>query len=426
MNHREQIHASKSLPWDAIVVGAGPAGCMAAALLAREGLRVVVLEKSAAPPVKVCGEYLSPGCLRLLKRIGALCSLYDAGARPLSGMRIHTAAGLSLEAAYPPGQTQRDLPIHGLAIRRDRLDPILLDCAIKSGIEFAPHFQVSDLLWQNGRVVGIRGGHRGESATLHGRLIIGADGRNSVVARRLGAVRRHPWLDKIALVGYAAGVIRAEGQGEIFLGRDRYCILNPIAPDLTNIGLVMNRREFHRPADPPDFLREIGGSFPHLTDRLARARMIAPVRCLGPLAHQATRLTVPGALLIGDAAGFLDPFTGEGIHAALRSAELAVDAIRGTLPFDPGPIPEQHEYALAWRREFHAKWRLCTLLQRAIRRPLLAEWLVSRLKERPSLTASIMAVVGDLMAAQDLGPLGVAARLLSGEEPPHSALVNLP
>jgi flavin-dependent dehydrogenase len=416
----ERIHNPKFMTWDAIVVGAGPAGCAAATLLAREGLRVRLLDKSPAPPPKVCGEYLSPGCLRPLRALGALTPILDAGARPLHGMVIHTASGRRLRATYPRHASFGDLPAHGLAIRRDQLDPILLDLAVKAGAEFTPCFQASDLLREDGRVVGVLGRERGRPAGFRGRLVIGADGRHSVVARRLGPVRRHPWLDKVALVGYAAGVRRAEDVGEIFLGRDRYCILNPIAPDLTNIGLVVNRREFHRPADPTDFLREAGGTLPGLADRLARARIVAPVRCLGPLAHHATRVAAPGALLVGDAAGFLDPFTGEGIHAALRSAELAVESALAALLSGPTPLPELHDYALAWQREFRAKWRLCHALQHAIRRPLLAEWLVSRLSRRPALTALFMAAVGDLIPARDLNPLGFLARLLAGAEPPQT------
>jgi flavin-dependent dehydrogenase len=412
--------------WDAIVVGAGPAGCTAATLLAREGLQVVLLDKSAAPPSKVCGEYLSPGCLRILDRIGAVQLVRAAGARPLSGMVIHTAAGRSLRATYPSGKALDSPRIHALAVRRDRLDPILLDLALHAGAEYAPGFQVSDLVRENERVVGVRGRHGGRPAALRGRLVIGADGRNSVVARRLGPVSRHPWLDKVALVGYAAGVRRAEDAGEIFLGRDRYCILNPVAPDLTNIGLVVNRPEFHRPAEATDFLREAGAILPGLADRLARARLVAPVRCLGPLAHHATRVAAPGALLVGDAAGFLDPFTGEGIHAALRSAELAMQHALPALRADAEAHPDVQEYAAAILRERNAKWRLCVSLQHAIRRPLLAEWLVSRLSRRPTLTALLMAAVGDLIPARDLSPLRFLARLLAGAEPPQAWREALP
>jgi flavin-dependent dehydrogenase len=375
-------------------------------------LRVIVLDKSGAPPAKICGEYLSPGCLRILDALGALQPLRDAGARPLDGMVIHTGAGRTLRAMYPSAHAPGDPPVHGLSVRRDRLDPILLDRAVKSGAEFAPHFQAGDLVRQDDRIVGVRGRHRGGTAVLHGRLVIGADGRNSVVARRLGATRRHPWLDKVAAVGYATGVARAGDVGEIFLGRDRYCILNPIAPDLTNIGLVVNRRDFRETLDPTRFLERAGDALPALRERLAGAALVGPARCLGPLAHHATRLTGPGALLIGDAAGFLDPFTGEGIRAALRSAELAVEIALPFLADGRAAPPELHGYAAAWRREIRAKWPLCTALQHAVRRPRLAEWLVACLRRRPALTALLMAAVGDLVPPAALSPGAIAARLL--------------
>lgn len=405
------------MTWDVIVVGAGPAGCAVAILLSREGLRVILVDKTAAPPPKVCGEYLSPGCLRILDRIGALPLIREGGARPLSGMVIHTAAGRSLRAIYPGERVLGYPQISAMAIRRGRLDPILLDLALRGGAEYLPHFQVSDLVREDQRVVGIHGRHRGGSASLLGRLTIGADGRHSVVARRLGTVRRHLWLDKVALVAYATGVSRAEEVGEIFLGPDRYCILNPIAPDLTNIGVVINRREFQRPPDPAAFLRQVGASVPGLADRLTDARIVAPARCLGPLAHQADRFTAPGVLLVGDAAGFLDPFTGEGIHAALRSAELAAEIALPALRDSTAPPPEPRDYAVAWRQELQAKWRLCSALQQAIRRPLVAEGLVMLLARRPDLTALLMAVVGDLLPVSALNPVGLLTRALGGKWP---------
>jgi hypothetical protein len=210
---------------------------------------------------------------------------------------------------------------------------------------------------------------------------------------------RHRWLDKLAMVGYVAGARRADDLGEVFLGRDRYCILNPITPELTNIGLVFNRREFHPTSDLTHSLLEAARSFPGLRDRLSYARPIAAARCLGPLAFFATRLTAPGALLIGDAAGFLDPLTGEGMYAALRSAELAVEAATPLLVMNSDRNPKLPAYDHAWRRELHAKWRLCTGLQHAIRHPLLADWLASRLARSPDLAGMLMAAVGDLIPA---------------------------
>lgn len=411
-NPKSAIQNPKFIMWNVIVVGAGPAGCAAATLFAREGLRVLLLDKSAAPPPKVCGEYLSPGCLPILERIGALKSVWGAGARPLYGMTIHTAAGRTLQAHYPHGGNLGDLPAHGLAIRRSVLDPILLDVAVKHGVEFEPNFQVSDLVWEDGWVVGVRGRHRGRVTALRGRLTLGADGRNSVVARRIGSVTRHRWLDKVALVSYVTGAERAEDVGEIFLGHDRYCILNPIAPDLTNVGLVITRRDFAHTADATRFLLDTAATLPGLGDRLAHARPTGPVRCLGPLAHRGSRLVAPGALLVGDAAGFLDPFTGEGIYAGLRSAEIAVQCALPALRGRDVAHPDLHAYAAAWRREFLPKWRLCTLFQHAIRRPPLAEWLVARLGRRPGLTASLMAAVGDLIPARNLRFLPFLPQLL--------------
>ncbi|HYL79620.1 MAG TPA: hypothetical protein VEU07_02340, partial [Candidatus Acidoferrum sp.] len=122
--------------------------------------------------------------------------------------------------------------------------------------------------------------------------------------------------------------------------------------------------------------------------------------------------------LVGDAAGFLDPFTGEGIHAGLRSAELAARfALEALTPGAAAP-PDHTAYTRAWQREFLPKWRLCTGLQYAIRHPALAEWIVGRLATRPALLTHLMAAVGDLIPAGDLGPVRLLGQLLAGRSHP--------
>ncbi len=400
------MNAVEATDADVLVVGAGPAGSATAALLAGAGLRVRLVDKASVPPPKVCGEYLSPGCVPLLDRLGALASLWDAGARPLQGMLIHTAGGRTLRATYPTDGMGR---VAGLSVARSVLDRLLLDLAITRGAVFEPQVQVSDVVWEAGRIVGIRGRQRGQWMTRRAALIVGADGRHSVVAARLGGTQPHPRLDRMAIVAYLTGVPRAEANGEVFLGRNRYGIINPIAPGLTNLGLVVGRDALERGEDPRYAWRRIAESIPGLADRLALAQTVGPVRALGPLAHRAVRLSAPGALLVGDAAGFLDPFTGEGIYAALRSAELAAAAILYAWTHQPA-APDVEAYARAWDREFRPKWRFAAWLQLAIRRPRLAEGLVAYLARRPVRAAAVMAAAGDLRPSSDLG-LG---RLLFG------------
>ncbi len=378
------------MPPDALIVGAGPAGAATAILLTHQGLRVQILEKSSPLPPKVCGEYLSPGCLPILHRLGALEPLISAGARPLFGMRIHSRRGRVLDARYAPGQKS----VHGFSVRRTVLDPLLLNLACAAGATLETGFQASDLLWHNGRVIGVRGRARGHWAERRADLVIGADGRASVVAARLGGRWPHPWLDRMACVGYLEDLPREDACGEIFLAADRYAILNPIAPGLTNVGIVMPRKDTDVSGDGATAFTRMAAGIPGLGARIGPKTRACQVRRLGPLAFRAARLSAPGVILVGDAAAFLDPFTGEGIYAALRCAELAAQALACRA--------DCAAYAAAWHREFDPKWRLMAALQHALRRPWLAESLVAVLARRPAATTLLMAAAGDLVPAAEL------------------------
>src|SRR5581483_3748225 len=190
---------------EVIVVGAGPAGAATAILLAQAGHEVLLLDRARFPRDKVCGEYLSPEGSRILDRLGVLKAVEAAGARPLRGMRITAPDGTHLVADYPRDGRWRGYRDHALAVPRRRFDAVLVERA-------------------RGLPLTARGGLR-----VTDRLVVGADGRASVVARRLGAVRPHRWLHRLALMTFAEGVAHDPERGEIFLAPPVYSILNPVA-----------------------------------------------------------------------------------------------------------------------------------------------------------------------------------------------------
>ena len=205
---------------DVVVVGAGPAGAATAILLAEAGHEVVLLDRARFPRDKICGEYLSPEGSRILDRLGVLKSVEAAGARPLRGMRIHAPDGTVLVGDYPTSGRYRGYRDHALAVSRRTFDAVLVERARALPVRVREGFRVTELVVEGRRVAGVEGvaqGAAGPAERIAARLVVGADGRGSVVARRLGLVRPHPWLRRLALMTYAEGVAHDPERGEIFL-----------------------------------------------------------------------------------------------------------------------------------------------------------------------------------------------------------------
>lgn len=398
---------------EVVVVGAGPAGSAVAAHLAGRGHEVLVLEKTTAPPPKVCGEYLSPDCTRLLDRLGALEEF--AGHRPVRvrGMRIHTPRGAVVTGHFPgvgppaddPARERTDLGRWhgGLAVSRSILDPILARNAERSGAGLRRGVRVTGLARDGRRVVGVTVNGAGVPQEIRCRLVIGADGRHSVVTRTLGLRRPHRWLRRTGFILRTSGVQFDSPYGEVLLGDDSYCILNPLGHGTVSVGLVLPFERAGRPGSTAGetVMRELQ-RFPMALDIIRGGTLVDGIRGIGPLAFDTAAQAGDGVLLVGDAAGFLDPLTGEGIRIALRGAELAAEVAHDALGAGACSRDFLERYESLRRRHLLPKRKFCSLLQAAIRHPRLLDWLAGGLNLSADLRESFMGVIGDTLPPADL------------------------
>jgi menaquinone-9 beta-reductase len=381
-----------------VIVGAGPAGSATAILLAERGWSVTLLDKAAFPRPKICGEFLSPEAARVLDRLDVLKAVDGAGAQPLHGMRITAPDGTVLDGTYPTDGARRGYRDHGLAIPREVFDRILLERARALPVDVRERHRVTGLIVDRGRVRGVRlEDAEGAAHELPSRLVVGADGRASVVAHALGLVRPHR-LRRLALIRHVSGVEGLADRGEIYVDPPDYSILNPVAPGLVNLSLVVplaHARPFRGRLET--FMAARLKQLRHLPPRLRGMRAEGPLMVMGPLAYRVGEPKVGGVMLAGDAAGFYDPFTGEGLYTALRSAELLAEVAHAALERDDLSVAALAPYRERRRAAFAAKARLTQALQVIIAHRRLANLAARFLQSRPALLSTLMGILGDFI-----------------------------
>jgi flavin-dependent dehydrogenase len=363
-------------PWDAIVIGAGPAGALAARELAVQGARVLLVEKRRFPREKVCGGCLNGRAMAVLDSVGLGSLVAESGGVPLEGFRLH----------FRGRRASIDLPA-GAAIARDRLDAELVAAAVGAGARFLPETRAQVGAVVDGmRIVQLAG--CGATQEVHTRVILVACGLGSscltpATPRRV-RVARGSWIGAGCLI---ATVPSGYEEGTIFMAvaRNGYVGVVRLADGSLNVAAAFPPERVRRLGSPAAAARAVlaEAGIPPI-DELRSARWEGTAR----LTRRTRPIAAERLFLLGDAAGYVEPFTGEGMTWALASGQaIAPLALRAIERWEPGLSAE---WDALHRRLVRSRQLVCRAAAAILHRPWLARLGFEFIARFPSAAGHIL------------------------------------
>jgi len=327
--------------YDTIVIGGGPAGSTTATVLAQHGRRVLVLEREVFPRYHI-GESLMPYTWFTFERLGVLNWFKESACPKKYSVQFVSTAGKVSQPFYFSETIKHDCATTWQVLRSD-FDRMMLENARAKGAEVSQGVAVRELVTENGRAVGVRADVMGAgSKTFRADVIVDASGRDTFLASKLGWKQRDPALNKISIFTYFKGAKRDPGLDEgattvAYIPDKGWFWYIPLADDIVSVGVVAEASYLYRSSRNPQeiFFREVDNCI-WVKDHLQPGTQLGPIRVTGEFSYRSSEVGGDGFCLAGDAFSFLDPVFSSGVFMALKSGELAADAIHRGL--DAGQV----------------------------------------------------------------------------------------
>ena len=354
--------------FDVIIAGGGPAGASAAIHLARDGVRVLLIEQKKFPRAKLCGEFISPECQAHFEKLGVASAMISSGPALLDETVFYSSKGHHV--AVPSKWFGGGRPALGLS--RAVMDDVLLRCAQDNGVVVYEGASITEPLLEDERMVGVRARIDGAHRDYRAPVTIDATGRARILSRKIGHTSCHS--KRPSLVAFKAHLKNtrvAAGACEIYFYPGGYGGLSTVEAGTSNLCFIVAVESVKRcNSDPNVVLRECV-----MKNRRAAHTLEMAEVCSEWLSASWERFgrqrpsPAPGLLAIGDSAAFIDPFTGSGMLMAFESGEL----VARTILHGQNNASLATDYTVAYRQAFDSRLRICGLLRRAAFSPGLAE-----------------------------------------------------
>jgi geranylgeranyl reductase family protein len=401
---------------DVLVVGAGPSGSACAYWLADAGYDVLLLERKRFPREKTCGDGLTPRSVRQLDDMGLAQEL--AGFHRYDGLRA-VAFGRELELAWPD---HPDLPSHGYVVTRRDLDHVVAERAQKVGAALRQGAEATAPVLEDGRVRGAMVASSGGGGVdeIRARYVVVSDGANSRFGRALGTSRDRALALGMALRGYYRSPRHDEPWIESHLDvRDRdgqvlpgYGWVFPLGDGRVNVGVgLLSTSDRWAGVNTTELMAAFVETAPPSWELSRATSCGAPTGGRLPMGLSVGPRSGPGYLVVGDAAGAINPFNGEGIAYAYETGRLAAAAIGQALATgDDGAL---RGYDSALEHRYGLYYRVAQAFVQIIGRPQLMRALVGTGMHSRTLMEWVLRIMANLLRPDELGPAEAAYRAVA-------------